>query len=58
LAEPDRRAIQRVLLSQVQDVPGRALLNELNLDSFSVETPVLYDDIARMAGRLPEGEGT
>ncbi|WP_296809517.1 PhnD/SsuA/transferrin family substrate-binding protein [Thiocapsa sp.] len=57
LSEPDRQAIRRVLLSQVQEAGGRALLNELNLDSFSIETPDLYDDIARMAGRITGGEG-
>ncbi len=56
-SEPDRQAIRRVLLSQVQDAAGRALLNELNLDSFGLETPDLYDAIARMAGRLTGGEG-
>jgi phosphonate transport system substrate-binding protein len=54
LAEPDRQAIRRVLLSQVQDAAGRALLSELNLDNFSLETPDIYDDIARMAGQLTE----
>lgn len=57
LSEPNRQAIRRVLLSQVQDAAGRALLSELNLDSFSLETPDLYDDIARMAGRLTGGDG-
>jgi phosphonate transport system substrate-binding protein len=57
LSEPDRQAIRRVLLSQVQDAAGRTLLNELNLDSFGLETPDLYDDIARMAGRLTGGNG-
>lgn len=57
LSEPDRQAIRRVLLSQVQDTAGRALLNELNLDSFGLETPDLYDGIARMAGRLAGGDG-
>lgn len=57
LSEPDRQAIRRVLLSQVQDAAGRALLSELNLDNFSLETPDLYDDIARMAGRLTGGDG-
>jgi phosphonate transport system substrate-binding protein len=57
LSEPDRQAIRRVLLSQVQHAAGRALLNELNLDSFGLETPDLYDDIARMAGRLRGGNG-
>jgi phosphonate transport system substrate-binding protein len=57
LSEPDRQAIRRVLLSQVQDAAGLALLSELNLDSFGLETPDLYDDIARMAGRLTGGNG-
>jgi phosphonate transport system substrate-binding protein len=57
LSEPDRQAIRRVLLSQVQDAAGRALLNELNLDSFGLETPDLYDDIGRMAGLLAGGNG-
>ena len=57
LSDPDRQVIRRLLLSQVQDAAGRMLLNELNLDSFGLETPDLYDDIARMAGRLTEGEG-
>lgn len=57
LSEPDRQAIRRVLLSQVQDTAGRALLNELNLDSFGLETPDLYDGIARMARRLAGGDG-
>lgn len=57
LPESDRQAIRRVLLSQVQDATGRALLSELNLDNFSLETPDLYDDIARMAGRLTGGAG-
>jgi phosphonate transport system substrate-binding protein len=59
LPEADRQAVRRVLLSQVQDAAGRALLSELNLDNFSLETPDLYDDIARMAGQLsdyPAGE--
>lgn len=57
LSERERQLIRRVLLSQVQDPAGRSLLNELNLDSFGLEAPDLYDDIARMAGRLTEGSG-
>jgi phosphonate transport system substrate-binding protein len=55
LPEADRQAIRNVLLRQVQDATGRALLSELNLDSFGIESPDLYDDIARMAGRLTGG---
>jgi phosphonate transport system substrate-binding protein len=58
LPEADRQAIRRVLLGQVQDMTGRALLGELNLDNFSLETPDLYDGIARMAGRLSAGAAT
>jgi phosphonate transport system substrate-binding protein len=52
LGAGDRGALRRVLLDQVQDPTGRALLNALNLDNFSLETPALYDDIATMAAHF------
>lgn len=55
LAEDQRREVRRVLLAQVQDAEGRALLAELNLDTFSIEEETLYDEIALMAARLAQG---
>jgi phosphonate transport system substrate-binding protein len=56
-ALPDalRRELRRLFLAQVQDAEGRALLADLNLDTFSIEEETLYDDIARMAARLAQG---
>jgi hypothetical protein len=50
-----RRELRRVLLAQGQDPEGRALLADLDLDTFSVEEESLYDDIAAMAARLGQG---
>ena len=50
-----RRELRRVLLAQVQDPEGRALLADLDLDTFSVEEESLYDEIAAMATRLGQG---
>lgn len=57
LSTADRTALRRVLLGQVQDPTGRALLADLNLDSFGQESPSLFDPIARMARLAPEGRG-
>ncbi len=58
LALAQRQVLRRVLLDQVQDAKGRALLAELNLDNFSTEDETLYDDIAVMAARLAGGTQT
>ncbi len=51
LPESDREALRRVLIDQVQDAEGQALLRALNLDNFSLENPALYDGIAEMAAQ-------
>jgi phosphonate transport system substrate-binding protein len=57
LPETLRGELRRVLLAQVQDPEGRALLADLNLDTFSTEEAALYDDIAVMAARLMRETG-
>ncbi|MEY6430853.1 phosphate/phosphite/phosphonate ABC transporter substrate-binding protein [Thioalkalicoccus limnaeus] len=54
LPASERERIRRVLIGQVQDPVGRVLLTELNLDTFSIETPDLYRGIAEMADRLSQ----
>ncbi|MGB5832766.1 MAG: PhnD/SsuA/transferrin family substrate-binding protein [Thiohalocapsa sp.] len=56
LDDVQRELVRSVLLAQSGDAQGRALLADLNLDGFSVETSELYADIAAMAKRVELGQ--
>ncbi len=49
LGVTDRDTLRRILVDQVRDTEGQALLHALNIDTFSLESPALYDGIAAMA---------
>lgn len=56
LGAAERELIRRVLVDQGHDPTGRRLLNALNLDGFSVQTPTLYEGIAEMAANRDRRE--
>lgn len=58
LGTAERERIRRVFVGQVNDPMGRRLLNELNLDGFSIEPPALFDSIAQMAAGRDRREPT
>lgn len=48
LPDPQIEAVRALLTGMPSDAAGRSLLDELNLDGFSVESPALFEDIAAM----------
>lgn len=52
IAYPDFVAIQNVLIEMALDPEGRHLLDQLNLDGFSIEEEDLFDSIAEMTSIL------
>lgn len=48
IAAPDFDSIQNVLIEMARDPQGRQLLEQLNLDGFSIEEENLFDSISEM----------